>query len=213
MQNDIINIKKNHIQAAEFVLEKVMGKFNGSKFIIAIAGEVASGKTTLSYLLGRMLKMKGIRSKIIDLGDFYKIPPVERAIWREKNGIESIGIEEYDWGTINNTIDSFLDDSGASVPSVDLLNDHVDEILCSFKDIEVLIINGLYAFHCKQVDFKVFIELTYRETYEAQKYTGKEELNNFRKKILKKEHEVVQQQKKIADTFIDFNVFLDSYHL
>ena len=35
MQNDIINIKKNHIQAAEFVLEKVMEKFDGSKFIIA----------------------------------------------------------------------------------------------------------------------------------------------------------------------------------
>lgn len=213
MQNDIINIKKNHIQAAEFVLEKVMEKFDGSKFIVAIAGEVSSGKSTLSYLLGRMLKMKGIRSKIIDLDDFYKIPPIERAIWREKNGIESIGIEEYDWGTINNTIDSFLEDFGASIPSVDLLNDHVDEILCSFKDIEVLIINGLYAFSCKKVNYRVFIELTYRETYEAQQYTGKEVLNSFRKKILEKEHKVVQEQKKIADTFIDFNAFLGSFHL
>lgn len=213
MQNDIITIKKNHIQAAEFVLQKVMEKFEGSKFIIAIAGEVSSGKSTLSYLLGRMLKMKGIRSKILDLDDFYKIPPLERAIWREKNGLDSIGIEEYDWDTINNCIHAFNEDMIANIPSVDLLNDHVDEILCNFNDIEVLIINGLYAFSCKHVNFRVFIELTYRETYDAQKYTGKEELNNFRKKILAKEHEVVKKQKKIADTFIDFNLFLDSYHL
>jgi uridine kinase len=157
--------------------------------------------------------MKGIRSKIIDLDDFYKIPPLERAIWREKNGIDSIGYEEYDWGTINNTIDAFLEDFGASIPSVDLLTDHVDELLVSFKDTEVLIINGLYAFFCQHIDFRVFIELTYRETYEAQKYTGKEELNSFRKRILEKEHEVVQKQKKSADTFIDFNAFFNSYHL
>jgi uridine kinase len=57
------------------------------------------------------------------------------------------------------------------------------------------------------------MELTYRDTYETQKYTGKEVMDSFRQKILEKEHEAVQKQKNDADIYIDFNSFLDSYHL
>jgi hypothetical protein len=57
------------------------------------------------------------------------------------------------------------------------------------------------------------MELTYRETYESQKYTGKEVMDSFRNKILEKEHKAVQTQKHRANYYIDFNSFLNRYHL
>jgi uridine kinase len=213
MQNDVFSIKKHHIQAAEWIYGELTEKIGKGKFIISIAGEVSSGKSTLAYLLGRILKMNGVRSKILDLSDFYKVAPLERRAYREKHGIESVGVEEYDWDKIEATIDSFKKGQTVKIPSVDLLTDKVDELSTNFKDVQVLIISGLYAFYCKQIDYKIFMELTYRETYEAQKYTGKEVMDSFRQKILETEHIAVQKQKNSADTYIDFNSFLNSYHL
>lgn len=213
MQNDVFNIKKHHTQAAEYLYGELADKIGKNKFIITIAGEVSSGKSTLAYLLGRIFKMNGIRSKILDLSDFYKVPPLERRAYREKHGIESVGVDEYDWDKIENTIKSFKKGQTVKLPSVDLLTDKVDELTTNFKDVQVLIISGLYASYCKDVNYKIFMELTYRETYEAQKYTGKEVMDSFRNKILEKEHEAVQKQKNGADFYIDFNTFLNSYHL
>ena len=213
MQNDVFHIKNHHIEAAETVYNDFIEKAGEGKYIIAIAGEVSSGKTTLAYLLGRMLKMNGVRSKILDLVDFYKVAPLERRAYREKHGIDTVGVDEYDWDKIESTINSFKNDETVTLPLVDLLTDDVDELTTNFKGVQVLIISGLYAFYCKHIDFKIFMELTYRETYEAQEYTGKEVMDNFRKKILEKEHKAVQKQKNDADFYIDFNSFLGSYHL
>lgn len=213
MQNDVFSIKENHIKSAEVVFEELSQKVGQEKFVIAIAGEVSSGKTTLAYLLGRMFKMHGIRTKILDLVDFYKIPPLQRRAYREENGIDTVGVDEYDWDKIESTIKSFRKGAKVKLPLVDLLTDYVDEIATDFNGVQVLIISGLYALNCKDVDYRIFMELTYRETYEAQKYTGKEIMDEFRKKILEKEHEAVQKQKNKADIYIDFNSFLDSYHL
>ncbi|RLD43035.1 MAG: uridine kinase [Bacteroidetes bacterium] len=213
MQNDVFHIKENHIQAAEMVMNEISEKAEKKKFIIGIAGEVSSGKTTLAYLLGRMLKMKGHASKILDLVDFYKVPPLERRTYREKHGLDTIGVDEYDWKKIESTLKSFRNGDSVELPLVDMLTDEVDAIRTNFQNVQVLIISGLYAFYCKDVDFKIFMELTYRETYEAQKYTGKEVMDSFRQKILEKEHKAVQKQKNDADIYIDFNSFLSSYHL
>ena len=213
MQNDVFHIKENHIQAAEMVFDKIFERARKKKYIITIAGEVSSGKTTLAYLLGRMMKMNDIKSKILDLVDFYKVPPLDRRVYREQHGLDTIGVNEYDWDMIEATLKSFRNGNSVKLPLVDLLTDEVDTINTNFKNVQVLIISGLYASYCNDVDYKIFMELTYRETYEAQKYTGKEVMDNFRKKILEKEHKAVQKQKNDADIYIDFNAFLDSYHL
>ena len=213
MQNDVFHIKENHIQAAEMVFDKIFERVGKKKYIITIAGEVSSGKTTLAYLLGRMMKMNGIKSKTLDLVDFYKVSPLERRAYREQHGLNTIGVDEYDWDMIEATLKSFRNGNSVKLPLVDLHTDEVDTINTNFKNVQVLIISGLYAFYCNDADYKIFMELTYRETYEAQKYTGKEVMDSFRKKILEKEHKAVQRQKNDADIYIDFNTFFDSYHL
>jgi len=58
------------------------------------------------------------------------------------------------------------------------------------------------------VNLKVFIDLTYHDTKKAQILRGKEKFDEFRSKVLEREHEVVQSLKPKADLIItkDFDV-------
>lgn len=212
MLNDRITVTKKHIEAANVVVNEVLPKI-GNKYIMAIGGEVGSGKSTLAFAIAHRLKKEGIRSKIIDLDDFYAIPPHNRKAWRREHGIESVGPEEYDWDSINRVIEDFRHDRESTMPCVDLITDEVDHISTTFHSIRVVIFNGLYATMLWQADFKVFLELTYRETLEAQLFGQKEEMTGFRKMILEREHKMVQALKTGCNMFFDFDAMLDKYHL
>jgi uridine kinase len=194
------------------VAEEVLPRL-GQKFILAVGGEVGSGKSTLAFALAHRLKKEGIKSKIIDLDDFYTVPPHSRKAWRRKHGIQSIGPSEYDWDAINRVIEDFQHGRDSVLPCVDLITDEVDQLSTSFRGIRVAIFNGLYATMLWQADFKVFLELTYRETLEAQLFGQKEEITDFRKQILEREHKMVQSLKNGCQMFFDFDAMLDKYHL
>jgi uridine kinase len=212
MLNDRITVTQKHIAAANVLVDEVMPKLK-SKFIISIGGEVGSGKSTLAFSIALRLKKEGVKSKIIDLDDFYLVAPHSRKAWRRKNGIESVGPTEYDWDRIRAVIEDFKKDRDSVMPCVDLMTDEVDQLHTSFKGVQVAIINGLYATKLKEANFKVFIELTYTETREAQLFGQKEEMTDFRKQILEREHKMVQALKPGCNMFFDFDASLDKYHL
>lgn len=212
MLNDRITVTRKHIDAANVVVDEINPRLV-QKYILAIGGEVGSGKSTLAFAIAHRLKKDNVKSKIIDLDDFYTVPPHSRKAWRRKHGIESVGPSEYDWDSINRVIEDFRHDRPSSMPCVDLITDDVDRITTTFEGIQVAIFNGLYATMLWQADFKVFLELTYRETMEAQLFGQKEEMTEFRKMILEREHKMVQALKVGCNLFFDFDAMLDKYHL
>lgn len=207
MLNDLITVTPQHENAAKLILDKIIEKRFGlesEKMMITISGEVGSGKSTVSVVLARLLKKKNIRAKILDLDDYYKIPPLERKQWRIKHGINSIGYDEYDWVKLKQNIADFYMNRTSVLPCVDLITGYVDELKTNFSDVEMLIINGLYSLKIEHADLKVFIELTYDETRAAQQYSQKEDLDDYRLQVMKREHEVVQSLKSHAEFYIDF---------
>ncbi len=214
MLHDLITITPKHENSARLIFDKVQElrtETKKEKMIITISGEVGSGKSTVSVVLGRLLKKQKVKAKIIDLDDYYKIPPLERREWRMQNGLESIGYDEYNWDKLNQNITDFKRNRKSQMPCVDLITLNVDELHTDFKGIELLIINGLYSLKIEDADLKVMIEQTYDETRDAQIYSQKEPLDSYRLKVLEREHEVVKSLKSKADFFIDFeNSF---YHL
>jgi len=130
----------------------------------------------------------------------------------KKHGIRRVGYEEYNWKVVNRNIDDFKNNLESELPSVDLMNDQVDKITTNFEMIDLLIINGLYSIKIKTADLKVFIDLTYKDTFEEQKATGKEPLDEFRLKVLQREHEVIQTLKTEADFYVDFDLDNDLFH-
>lgn len=205
MLGDVLLITEKHEKAAEKILEQVL-KNKKDKYIIAISGESGSGKTELTHVLAKKLRKEGIFAKPVHIDNYYKILPLERTDWRKNHGIEkAVGLEELDWDTINKNIDDFKNNRKATMPCVDLVTEQVDSLTTDFDNIDMMIIDGLYAINAPDVDLRVFIELTYHETKKAQAVRGKEPQNDYRMQVLEKEHQVVQSLKHLADLYVSMD--------
>ncbi len=212
MQNQVITITNRHWAAARLILDRVLNE-RTPKFIMTVTGEVGTGKSTVSYLLAKLLKDEGIRTKIMDLDNYYKVQPLDRKEWRLKNGLEHVGPEEYDWNKIYQNIEDFKQSKKATMPLVDLLTDYVDKLTTDFSGVDVLIIKGLYSIKCKESKIKVFIELSYKEALEQNLYMTNETTDDFRLQVMQKEQEMVKLLKKDANFFIDFDNSNEIFHL
>lgn len=212
MQNQIITISSKHKETANLIYDKIKDNIT-PKYILTVTGEVGTGKSTVCYLLGRLFREQGLKVKIMELDNYYKIPPLERKEWRKKNGIESVGPNEYDWDKIYKTIDDFKNNRITKMPYVDLFTDYVDELTTDFNGVDILIIKGLYSIKCKESKFKVFIELTYEEAKSVNHYVENEDVDDFRMKVIAKEQEEVQKLKEGVDFFVDFDYDEEFYHL
>ena len=129
--------------------------------------------------------------------------PLERRQWRIDNVIENcVGYDEYDWDTINRNIEEFRNGQKASMPCVDLVTEQVDTLITDFSNVDMLIIDGLYAIKTEGVDLRIFIELTYHETKKAQSDRGKEPQDEYRWAVLEQEHKMVQALRDTAGMIV-----------
>ncbi len=212
MLNEVLFLNKAHQKVAQTILDRIMPEYR-RKYIISLSGEVETGKAEIAYVLGRLLKAENIKVKILYLDSYYKVSPAERTTWRKENGIDSIGPDEYNWDKVNENIDAFLKDKKATLPMVDLFTGQMDQLTTDFKEIDVLIVAGLYAMKIEKADLKVFIENSYKDTMSVQKLSGKEELDEYRMLVLAQEHKVVQSLKKLANFYVDFDTNIEAMRL
>ncbi|MDK2910575.1 MAG: hypothetical protein PWR20_2143 [Bacteroidales bacterium] len=202
MLGDVLLIADKHRDAAAAILQKVL-EIRKPKMIIAISGESGSGKSELSHVLAKEMRAQGILTKVMHIDNYYKIHPLQRKDWRINNGIENVvGYGEYDWDTIYRNIQEFKVGKIATMPCVDLVTEQVDQLITDFKDIDALVIDGLYAIKTEGTDLNVFIELTYHETKKAQVVRGKEPQNEYRARVLEQEHKMVQALRPRAHLLI-----------
>lgn len=212
MKEDLLFINDKHESTAETILEKVL-EIKKEKCIVAVSGESESGKSEISYCLGRLLRKKGIKCKIINMDSFYLIPAEERRAWRQKHGIKSIGFKEYDWKTIDRILSDFRKNRKSTMPFYDVISIQTDELVTDFKDIDILIVNGLYSIKIKEADLKVFIEVSYKDTTSVQVKKENETVDEWRIAELDQEHEVMESLKGEASFFVDLDTSLKMYHL
>jgi uridine kinase len=205
MLGDVLLITEKHLVAAEGIIKEILKK-KKAKFIIGISGESGSGKSELAHSVAKGLKKHGIVAKPLHIDNYYRILPLERTQWRSDNGIEKVvGYSEYDWDTIYRNIDEFKRGTKSTGPCVDLVTEQVDQLTTDYANVDMLIIDGLYAIKTEAVDLSVFIELTYHETKKAQVVRGKEPQNEYRARVLEQEHKMVQALKPQADLLIDMD--------
>lgn len=200
MFGELLYITQNHEKAARQLLGYIE-HVQVEKYVIAIAGDSGAGKSGIAHVLSKFLKQEGDPAKVLHIDNFYKVPPKERDQWRRSQGIESIGLSEYDWPRLNETVEDFRQDRSSTLPFIDLRTDQVDTLITDFEGLRFLILEGLYPL-ATDADLKVFIDLSYKETISAQVLRGKETLDEFRMKVLEQEHEVVQSLKPEADLIV-----------
>ncbi len=212
MLGDVLLINDLHKFAASSIMERVLIEKEEKerndpeyKYVVAISGESGAGKSELSHSLALLLKAHGIRVKVLHTDNYYLVPPLLRKEWRMNNGIESVGINEYDWSLVNRNIRDFKENRETIMPCIDIVPDQIDRLITDFHKIHLLVIDGLYAINTKEVDLRVFIELTYHETKISQLMRGKEPADDFRLQVLEREHINVQSLKPKADLLVNRN--------
>ena len=91
--------------------------------------------------------------------------------------------------------------SSILIPVLEFITSSAYKLLVDFKDIQVLICEGLYA-PMLGVTYKIFIDLTYHDTKGFRVERGKEVVDEFRMKVLEKEHQAVSDLRKQVDYII-----------
>jgi uridine kinase len=207
MLGDILLINDMHKDAAKSIRKQVHKdlKKRGKRFryIVGISGESGSGKSELAHALGKELKQDKIRVKVVHTDNYYKIQPLLREEWRRNKGFDKIGLDEYDWVKISKTIRDFKEAQECMIPCIDLIPEQVDKLITDFSKIDLLIIDGLYAINADEINLRIFIDLTYKETKINQIIRMKEALSDFRMQILEREHRAVSSLKPLADLIVD----------
>ncbi|MCK5857075.1 MAG: hypothetical protein KAG64_06265 [Bacteroidales bacterium] len=202
MLGDVLLIEDKHRKAGAIIIEEIL-KRKKDRYTVAISGESGTGKTELAHVIARGLRSHGLFAKPIHIDNFYRILPLERTEWRQNNGIDKVvGYDEYDWKAIYKTIDNFKNRTLNTMPCVDLVTEQVDQLSTDFANVDMLIIDGLYAIKTEGVDLNIFIDINYLDTGKAQKLRGKEPQNEYRMKVLLKEHEMVRDLKVKANIII-----------
>ena len=213
MLGDVLLIDEKHKVAAgeiyKFLKVKRETKKKGYRFIVAISGESGAGKSELSHSLALLLKKEGQRVKILHTDNYYKIPPNNRTDWRKTNGVEKVGFKEYDWKLLNRNIKEFKEGREALMPCVDIVSKQIDKLITNFSDIDILVVDGLYAIKIKDIDLRVYIDLTYHETKKSQGKRGKEENDDFRFQVLEMEHQNMLSLKPAADLIVNKNYLVE----
>ena len=205
MLEDVLLIQDKHREAAAVIVQEIL-KEKKDKYIVAISGESGSGKSELTHVIAKNLRKHGIFAKPVHIDNFYNTLPLERTKWRIDNGIEKVvGLNEYKWEEIKRVTDDFKNGRTSTMPCVDLVTEQIDQLTTNFKDVDMLIIDGLYAINTEGVDLRVYIELTYHETKKAQKDRGKEPQNEYRMRVLEQEHNQVLSIKPKADLFVNMD--------
>lgn len=210
MLSDILLITEKHRKAAELIAERVLVQkalkdmdSPGYRFIVAISGESGAGKSELSHSLALALKHYAIRVKVLHTDNYYQVAPLKRRLFRESHNFEHIGPEEYDRDLLQRNIADFRYARISLMPCIDILTEEVDQLITDFSKVELLIIDGLYAIATEGIDLGVFIDLTYEDTKGAQVTRNKESTDQYRWRVLEKEHESAQKLRNLANTFVD----------
>jgi uridine kinase len=200
---DILVITDDHKKAAREVTDLVLESHKGDRISIAIGAESGAGKSEISHVVASSLfkSDKQLRSFIVHTDDFFALPHKERNELRHKTNLESVGPSEIDFDELNYVLKSFESGSQILLPIMEFITSSAYKLLVDFKDVQVLICEGLYA-PMLDVTHKMFIDMTYHDNKEFNLRRGKEIPDEFRQRVLEREHQAVSGLRKSVDYLI-----------
>ena len=207
MIKEPIVLEKKYFELSLQILQAIQTKkqFDMPKLVIGICGESGCGKTVTAQCLQQTLNNKGKNTVILHMDSYFKIPPKDNHLKRKEN-INWVGTQEVDFQLLNEHVTDFKNlKSNIVIPVVDYLNNLFFKENINLNPIDVLIIEGVYAFHTAHLDIKLFLERTYIDTLSVRKERSREVYDHFVEQVLEIEHRLALEQKMQADLLIDKN--------
>jgi len=206
MRGDKLLIRKYHTKAARKIARSLVPKIrsSASRHVITISGESGSGKTEIAYELARILRENHIRSVTIHQDDYFHYPPKTNYEMRRKD-ISLVGTSEVKLSLMNKHIKLFKNEKTTKLkePLVDFDENKIKKEDVKCKTARVMIVDGTYTALLENVDKKIFLARTYKDTLKARLARKREEIDEFDKKILAIEHTIISRHRKLADMIVE----------
>jgi len=199
-----IEIKDSYFKLSSALIERFKAQtlLKKEKLVIGIGGESGSGKSITAICLKLQLEKINIHSVTLHLDSYFKLAPKENHKKR-KADINWVGSNEVNLDLLQSHIKQFkLNKEKIIVPVVDYEKNMFLQEEIFLKDKPILIVEGVYAFLLKQLDYKVFMERTYQDTLKQRKKRNREIYDPFVEQVLQIEQNIVRPFKSFADAVV-----------
>jgi len=205
MRGDKLLIRPYHTKAAKDISNILIPEIlsSGSKYVITIAGESGSGKTEIAHEVARALKADKIKNVTIHQDDYFRYPPKTNHEMRRKD-ISLVGTSEVKLSLMNKHLRLFKDPAtaGFQKPLVDFNENKIGKETLKCKTARVMIIDGTYTSMLKNVNKKIFLLRTHKDTLKTRLARKRDKIDKFDEKILAIEHGIISQHRKLANIVV-----------
>lgn len=170
---------------------------------ISIAGESGCGKTTLGQAMDQLLTSMGYSILLLHQDDYFRLPPKQNHAQRLAD-FSQIGIDEVDLDLLNNQIKQVKEREATSlvIPVMNWITDTREFRTVDVSDVDIILVDGTYTTLLNDVDVKVFMTATYKETKMARIGRNRETITDFIEKVLEKEHGIISSHRDKADLLV-----------
>lgn len=206
MKGDKIVVEEGHKKAGENLYPLIKSEIDPDEvYVITVAGESGSGKSEVGTVLSQKFKEDGLNCIILQQDDYFKFPPKTNHEKRKEN-INKVGPEEVRLDLINQHINSLKKGDSITKPEMNFDLDKENKEKVKPVNLNILIVEGTYTTLLKPVDKKIFIDKSFLETKKFREKRAREtEDPQLLENIVKREHQIIKQHRKLADIILDEN--------
>jgi uridine kinase len=200
MIGDKIHIRDEYYKLSDEIYQEIekRGLLAKPKFTVGIAGESGSGKSVTAICLQRKLLEYGIQTLVFHIDDYFKLPPKSNHQARIKD-IKNVGSHEVNLALAESHCNAFMENvSELKKPIINYHENVILEEVVSFSGIQCLILEGTYALKASDLNYRIYMSRTYKDTKIQRKNRARDEDSEFIEKILEIEQHEILLQKDLA---------------
>ena len=173
------------------------------RLVIAVAGESGSGKSTTAMALADALQARGLATGLLHQDNYFVRPPRTNHEFRLQD-LGAVGPHEVDTARIEAHIAAFRRGARAvEAPIVNYPENRFDAVTRDLSALRVLIVEGTYVLMLGDLDLRVFLEATHRDTHERRMTRNRDIYEPIIDTILDIEHQLIAPQGAHAHWLID----------
>jgi uridine kinase len=205
MIGDKLLITDYHRAGAAKALQTIRPLLSDDRTVtVTVAGESGSGKSEIGHCIAEELILAGSKALVLGQDDYFKLPPKSNHARRQED-ISWVGMGEVRLELLDEHLALLRQRTGKpfTKPLVYFEEDRIDEETVDGGPYALVVAEGTYTTSLDNVDVRVFIDRTYRQTKKARLARGRDPDVAFLEQVLEIEHGIISQHKARADVIID----------
>lgn len=207
MDNETVKTVPGVTEAARFVFDQVRDKARKRRVAVAVAGEAGVGKSGFASELVRLATETDLAAYVFNQNDYFFYPPKASERLRRKD-VRSVGLREVNLRLLDEHLGLFRNSPKKAIGKPVVRGEEVEREIIAPASFAFAVVVGTYASLLKNVDYRVFIDLSYRDLPDYREKSEKGLLDEFAERVLESEHKIVSRHKSMADFIVqrDFKV-------